>query len=125
MRARPPLCPELPPLRRCGAGRGRGGLLLAGACEMADDTYDVFISYAPADRGWAQRLAADLSARGLRCFWDETPSPDDFPPDLLRDALERSEALVVIWSPAAQDSSTMLSAIDLFRGPGPLIPLVL
>lgn len=65
---------------------------------------DVFISYARNDREVAEALADYLSERGFRVWWDfELYAGDNFH-DVIRDELERANAVVVIWSDAAAAS---------------------
>lgn len=59
---------------------------------------DVFISYARADRGLAERLSDDLAARGFAVWWDrELLSGDEFRSTLLA-RLREARAVLVIWT---------------------------
>ncbi|TWW09495.1 hypothetical protein E3A20_13760, partial [Planctomyces bekefii] len=58
--------------------------------------YDVFLSYSSADRSEVRRLAAELKARGCRCFLDEwylTPGRDWVA--ALETALSRSRSMAI------------------------------
>jgi hypothetical protein len=81
----------------------------------AADSYDVYISYSRADLEWAERLSRDLAEFGLRCFIDLNVSVGDSWSEALNQALIRSGALVVIWSPAAVESKGVLSEIAGFE----------
>jgi hypothetical protein len=67
--------------------------------------YDVFISYSSLDRSWAERLAADLGERGVKCFFDHK-SLRDGPgwEQQIKVALTESRHIVCLWSKAAKES---------------------
>jgi hypothetical protein len=97
-----------------------------------DATFDVYIAYTHADSAWAERLAADLSRRGLTCFSDLHLSPGQPWSEALGSALQSSSVLVVLWGPTAPESKSLLAEIasfdTLMRQKGMerrLIPLVL
>jgi hypothetical protein len=77
------------------------------------EAYDVYISYPREERGWAERLARDLRAFGLRCFIDlDQVSVSESWRDALNRALGQSSAIVVLWSPAAARSEAMALEIE-------------
>jgi hypothetical protein len=81
--------------------------------------YDVFISYAREDVEWARRMEADLVARGLEVFRDETRLLDGQRWDRsLLDAIEQSRHLVVLRSEATEHSQWTereVTQFDSFR----------
>ena len=67
--------------------------------------YDVFISYASADRPWAERLYDSLVGRGLNPFIDRQSLRDGIGWEAqLELGLRNSEHMVCLWSEAAYNS---------------------
>lgn len=62
---------------------------------------EVFIVFDGEDEGRSQILGAALGARGVRAWWDFSFAPERARPALMRAAIERSAATLVIWSPRA------------------------
>jgi hypothetical protein len=78
--------------------------------------YDMFISYTSDDRSWAAKLEADLTARGLNVFRDQTRL--DIGKDWdesLRQALSESMFLVVVWSAKAFKSPWVQKELAWFE----------
>ena len=66
---------------------------------------DVFISFAPEDRGWASSLGAALTAAGFDVLWDLAPS---FGQSIQRDLeaeMENAKAIIAVWSNASRNSN--------------------
>lgn len=64
-----------------------------------DYKYDVFVSYSQNDRPWARKLFEDLTARGLRVFFDKDRLDAGKPwDDELRTNLNASRSLIVVWT---------------------------
>lgn len=78
--------------------------------------YDVFISYSSQDRPWALKLEADLQQRGLRVFLDRNrlEAGNEWQ-DQLRQALDGSQHLLVLWSGKSRDSAWVQTEIVEFR----------
>lgn len=77
------------------------GAVRAGSGRMQD----VFITYAKADRAFAERLERALGAEGFSIWrWPETP-PDSPAPEAPPPALEASRCVVAVWSPTALESA--------------------
>jgi hypothetical protein len=78
---------------------------------------NVFLSYSEADRKWAEQLRSGLSEAGLE-VWN--PARDLVPGSNwhleLGKALERSEAMIVLLSPSAVKSSSVLAEIEYALG---------
>jgi WD40 repeat protein len=74
--------------------------------------YDAFLSYARQDdEPFVERLYRDLTARGLRLFWDRVSMPNR---DLtflqeIRDAVEASDRLIAVVGPQALRSAYVLA----------------
>lgn len=66
---------------------------------------DVFLSYRKLDRHHVQRVAAALEAAGLTTWWDDRIDPVEKWEKEIWNALNRSKAVLVLWTPAALESS--------------------
>ena len=88
----------------------------------------VFLSYADSDRPLAKTLAKDLHAAGFAVWSDHEVLPGDNWARKVADALEESEAMVVIVSPAAAKSKWVRREVEFALGSpryaGRLIPVV-
>jgi len=77
----------------------------------------VFISYALEDQEWARELMSRLSESGIE-VWD--PAAQVFPGDnwalKIGQALEKSNAMVVLLSPAAAKSEPVQRDVQYARG---------
>jgi HEAT repeat protein len=61
---------------------------------------DLFLSYSSADRSFAQRLATDLTAYGLRVWWDHWEMRvGDSLTEKIQDGISRSSWLAILLSP--------------------------
>src|SRR4051794_15832902 len=76
---------------------------------MADDVFDVFISYSKSRRAEAADLAADLEARGYTVWWDTDLIIGDQFQDVITTRLARALAVIVIWSPVSVESNWVQS----------------
>jgi hypothetical protein len=64
-----------------------------------DYKYDVFISYSHNDRDWARKLFSDLTANGIKVFFDKDRLDSGRPWDeQLKTALNVSRSLIVVWT---------------------------
>src|SRR4051794_15281506 len=96
--------------------------------ELDQDEYAVYISYAPADAAWTERLVRDLGERGLRCFSDLNLGAGDSWPEELNRVLDTVGTLVVLWSAAARGSQGIVAEIARFEALGSdrgLVPVLL
>ena len=88
----------------------------------------VFLSYAQTDRHLAQTLAKDLIAAGFAVWSDREVMPGDNWARKIADALDESDAMVVIVSPAAAKSESVRREVEFALGSpryaGRLIPVV-
>lgn len=96
------------------------------------DGYDVYISYPRAEAAWAERLYRDLSEFGLVCFFDQDLAAGDLWEEALQQALDRSGALVVLWSAEARRSTKIRTEVEQFDVRSgemgerrPIVPLIL
>lgn len=71
---------------------------------------EVFIVHDVEDEARAGLLGAALGARGVRVWDDFTFAPERAQPSMVRAAIERSAAAIVIWSPRAVVSDAIVDA---------------
>lgn len=76
----------------------------------------VFLSYANSDRELARDLTSRLSEEGYRVWNDEQFLPGDNVLLALGKALERSDAMVVLLSPASVESKSVRWEIEYALG---------
>jgi len=88
----------------------------------------VFLSYAGSDRSLAENLEKDLTAAGFAVWSDRQLLPGENWARKVADALEESEAMVVIVSPDAAKSESVRRDVEFALGSrrfaGRLIPVV-
>ena len=88
----------------------------------------IFLSYAQTDRHLAEMLAKDLTAAGFTVWSDQEIMPGGNWARQVAAALDESEAMVVIVSPAAAKSESVRREIEFAltspRYAGRLIPVV-
>ena len=85
---------------------------------------DVFISFAPEDRGWASSLGAALTAAGFDVLWDLAPS---FGQSIQRDLeaeMENAKAIIAVWSNASRNSNWVRDVAEEAFGRGVLLPVL-
>jgi hypothetical protein len=83
---------------------------------MSNKTYDAFISYASADRAWADRLYTSLVQRGLKVFQDTRAlRVGEGWEDQLDQAVVDARHLVCLWSAAAKASGWVTREVADFR----------
>jgi hypothetical protein len=66
---------------------------------------DIFISYASADRERAKAFQQALQRRGWSVWWDRTIPPGKEYDQVIEEALDSAECVVVLWSQASVASS--------------------
>ena len=78
---------------------------------------DVFISYARSDgERYASKLASSLQALGLTCFIDQYDSlPGEYVPPRVIRALKGSSLLVLVGTPKASASRSVLQEVQVFK----------
>jgi tetratricopeptide (TPR) repeat protein len=80
---------------------------------QAGQTWNVFLSYRSVNRGWVLNLYDVLTELGFRVFLDQyVLKPGDSLVRVLEDALETSQAGVLVWSAAAKDSEWVRNEYD-------------
>jgi hypothetical protein len=62
---------------------------------------DIFISYASADREIARTLGETLTARGHAAWWDRTIPPGRVFDEVILEALNAAQCVIVLWSQAS------------------------
>jgi hypothetical protein len=66
--------------------------------ERRPETHDVFLAYASDDRDIAKALVSVLKAAHISVWWDRTILPGETWRNTIERALERSRAVMVLWS---------------------------
>jgi hypothetical protein len=78
--------------------------------------YDIFISYASENRGWAEKLEADLVKGNRRVFRDQSRlQPGARWETQLQQSLDQSQYLVVLWTSQAQSSNWVHKELARFE----------
>jgi hypothetical protein len=78
--------------------------------------YDVFISYASENRGWAEKLETDLVKGNRRVFRDQTRLQAGGRWEAqLQQSLDQSQYLVVLWTNQAQSSNWVHKELARFE----------
>lgn len=85
---------------------------------LADNQkWNVFLSYRSVNRGWVLNLYDVLTDIGFKVFLDQyVLKPGDSLARTLEDGLEQSQAGILIWSTAAQDSEWVRNEYDVLIG---------
>ena len=90
---------------------------MANRDEGEDHSMSAFISYAAADRAWARQFCRHLEALGVDAWLD---TDELFPGDnwhrAIGNALERSDALLVLVSPISVHSESVQREIEFALG---------
>jgi hypothetical protein len=106
-----------------GEGNGKRGLAsalagriskLTGTTAQPAKRYDLFLSYALLDQPTAYRLCASLEKRRISCWI----APRDIPPNehyatAIVAAIERSRAMLLLFSASTNDSEQILREVEL------------
>jgi TolB-like protein len=90
-----------------------------------DGSATVFLSYARADQAAARRLAHALEESGLNVWWDTLIEGGAAFAQTIEAALERCDAVVVLWSPSAVASDWVLDEAARGRELHKLVPVTL
>ncbi len=86
---------------------------------------NLFLSHASADLAAAKRLVAALEQAGYRLWWDGMLQGGEAFQTSIEAALERADAVVVLWSAVANDSHWVRDEAAVARDRGRLVPLSL
>ncbi|BCW88811.1 Serine/threonine-protein kinase PknD [Alphaproteobacteria bacterium SO-S41] len=85
---------------------------------------DVFISFAPEDRGWVSGLAAALETAGLTVLWDLAPSLGQAVQRDVEAELANAKAIVAVWSNASRNSNWVRDVAQEASDRGVLLPVL-
>ena len=85
---------------------------------------DVFISYSSKDRTVAERVQSALTGAGYDVFWDQdTPAGQDWD-SWIRERLEGSACVIVLWTKASIASPNVRHEAIVAREAGKLLPVM-
>ena len=90
-----------------------------------DGQSTIFLSYAHADKARAQRLAAALEQAGYTVWWDALIEGGSRFTQSIDEALERADAVIVLWSKSAVDSDWVRDEASIARDRRRLVPVSL
>lgn len=90
-----------------------------------DGSATVFLSYARADQAIARKLARALEEAGLSVWWDTLIEGGAAFAKTIEAALERCDAVVVLWSPSSVSSDWVLDEAARGRELHKLVPVTL
>jgi hypothetical protein len=88
---------------------------LVRAVEEHAFAYDVYLSFAKADRAWAEKLQTDLAAEGIKAYLE--PVELDLPPETeaLDLYVDTARHFVVLWSDQARSSGWIRRELEAFE----------
>ena len=89
------------------------------------EKFKIFLSYASASKGRVGTLANALIEEGFDVWWDHAVNPGDDYRAVTEAALEKADAVIVCWTPAACGSDWVLSEADDARQRDKLVPVIL
>jgi TolB-like protein/Tfp pilus assembly protein PilF len=85
----------------------------------------VFVSYARADESKARTIVRALEGAGLEVWWDDLIRGGERYSGRIADALDQSAVVVVLWSPAANESNWVKDEAQSGADRGCLVPVTL
>lgn len=91
----------------------------------ADGGPSLFVSHASADAARAEQLVQALLAAGCQVWWDGMLQGGETFQSSIEAALDRVDAVIVLWSKAANDSHWVRDEAAVGRDRGRLVPLSL
>jgi formylglycine-generating enzyme required for sulfatase activity len=86
---------------------------------------NIFISYAYKDVERVRPIAEELEKIGWSVFWDHTISPGIKWPGYLKEKLDKSHCVLVVWSRDSINSNWVLAEVDEAQKRNILIPVLL
>lgn len=86
---------------------------------------DIFISYSRADRDRAQRLARALGELGFQVWWDRKIPPGKTFDQVIQEALDASDCVVVLWSETSVASDWVKEEAQAGLAKGALVPVLI
>lgn len=84
---------------------------------------DIFISYASADRGKAEKLSAFLESKGYAVWYDKAIEPAEHYRDSIMEQIDEARVVICIWTPVSIRSDWCRAEADRARVLGKLIPV--
>lgn len=98
---------------------------MSSEAEAPDAPITVFLSYASEDRAQARRLASALEGAGYTVWWDALIEGGASFASSIADALDKADAVVVLWSQSSVDSDWVRDEASQGRERHRLVPLTL
>lgn len=98
---------------------------MADESRLAIPRATVFLSYARADRGRADKLIAALEKHGYELWWDAKLEGGSAFADSIADALQKADAVLVLWSKNSIASDWVRDEASVGRDRKRLVPLSL
>ena len=86
---------------------------------------DIFISYAREDRESVDKLAAQLTAAGLSCWWDKQIDVGARYLERTQAELDAAKAVMVVWSKHSLGSHWVADEAEVGRDTGRIVPISL
>ena len=90
-----------------------------------EDRSTIFLSYAHADKAKAQRIAVALEKSGYTVWWDQLIEGGSRYARSIDDALEKADAVVVVWSKSSIESDWVKDEASHARDRRRLVPVSL
>lgn len=85
---------------------------------------DIFISYAHADKEWAEALAEVLTRRGWTVWWDRDLGAGAFRRSIAQE-LKNARCVVVLWSPDSSNSEFVWNEASRAQSRDILVPVLI
>jgi len=86
---------------------------------------EIFISYSRQDRARAKQLAHALEDEGFRIWWDRKIPPGRSFDEVIEEALDRAQCVIVLWSRVSTESDWVKEEAAYGKQRGVLVPVLI
>jgi hypothetical protein len=86
---------------------------------------DIFISYAREDSNTASKLSDALELEGLSVWWDRKISAGQTFDQVIKEQLDQSQCVIVLWSNASVSSNWVLDEVSEAQSQKKLVPVLI